>query len=205
MPSPATTTPPADTGFDPLVFWINHKNKILLLTGLLAVALAVGGIAEYVRTKNNAAAQELFAKADSAEGFRKVISEYSGSNSAASAYLMLAQKLREEGKFDESSKELNTFIEKFPNHQLISGAWTSIAANLEAQGKVDEALATYQKVSTAYANSFSAPTALLAQARIMAAKGKTEDARRLYEQVMTQYRENFASQQAAQEIRRLKK
>jgi len=205
MPSPATTTPPADTGFDPLVFWINHKNKILLLTGLLAVALAVGGIAEYVRTKNNAAAQELFAKADSAEGFRKVISEYSGSNSAASAYLMLAQKLREEGKFDESTKELRTFIEKNPEHQLISGAWTSIAANQEAQGKPDEALATYQKVSTAYANSFSAPTALLAQARIMAAKGKTEDARRLYEQVMTQYRENFASQQAAQEIRRLKK
>jgi len=205
MPSPATTTPPANTGFDPLVFWIQNKNKILLLVLLLVVGLGSWGISEYVRTQNNAAAQELFAKADSADAFRKVIADYPGSTVAGSAYLMLAQKLREEGKFDESSKELHTFIDKYPDHQLISGAWTSIATNEEAQGKLDDALKTYQKVSTAYANSFSAPAALLAQARIMAAKNKPEDARRIYEQVMTQYQENFAAQQAQQELHRLKK
>lgn len=204
MPSPATTTPPADPGFDPLVFWIQHKTKILLLTALGVVCLATWGLWAFVQTKSNQSAQELFRKADSAEGFRKVISEHPGSPVAASAYLMLAQKLRDEGKFDESTKELQTFIAKNPDHQFVSGAWTSIAANQEAQGKLDEALATYQKVSTAFANSFSAPAALLAQARIMAAKGKPEDARRLYEQVMTQFRDNFAAQQAAQEIRRLK-
>jgi TolA-binding protein len=205
MPSPATTTPPAETGFDPLVFWIQHKTKIVLLTTLGVICLGSWGLWALVQNKSNQAAQELFRKADSADAYRKVISEYPGSEVAASSYLMLAQKLREEGKFDESTKELQSFIAKYPEHQFISGAWTSIAANQEAQGKTDEALATYQKVSTAYANSFSAPAALLAQARIMAAKGKTEDARRLYEQVMNQFRENFAAQQAAQEIRRLKK
>jgi len=205
MSSPTTTTPPADTGFDPLVFWIQHKTKIVLLAVLLAVGLATFALSEYVRTKNGAAAQELFAKANSAESFRKVITDYPGTAAAGNAHLMLAEKLREEGKFDEATATLRAFLEKYPEHQLISGAWTSIAANLEAQGKVDEALATYQKVTTAYANSFSAPAALLAQARLHAAKGKPEEARRLYEQVMTQYQDNIAAQQATQEIRRLKK
>src|SRR5262249_21375753 len=100
MTSPATSTPPADTGFDPLVFWFHHKNKILILVALLALGLASWGISEYARTQNDAAAQDMFAKADSADAYRKVISQYSSSKSAASAYLMLGQKLREEGKFD---------------------------------------------------------------------------------------------------------
>jgi len=85
------------------------------------------------------------------------------------------------------------------------GAWTGLATNLEAQGKVDEALAAYQKVTTTFANTFSAPLALTSQARLLAQKGKTEEARRIYEQVMAQYQDNFAAQQAAQELRKLKK
>lgn len=205
MPSPASTTPPADTGFDPLVFWIQHRNKILLLAGLFVIALGAFALSEYVRRRTNNSAQELFAAANTPEGFRKVIAEYPGTIAAGNAHLMLAEKLRQEGKLDESTATLRAFVEKYPKHPLLSGAWTSIAANLEAQGKADEALSTYQKVSTIYANTFSGPAALMAQARLFEAKGKTEEARRTYEQVMTQYQDNVAAQQAAQEIRRLKK
>jgi TolA-binding protein len=205
MPSPTTTTPPAETGFDPLVFWIKHQSKILLFLGLFVVALGAYGISEFVRNKRNASAQALLANAHSAEDYRKVITDYSGTMPAGDAYLLLADKLRGEGKLDESSSTLHTFIEKYPEHPLISGAWTSIAANLEAQGKVDEALSTYQKVSTTYANSFSAPLALLAQARLLVQKGKVEDGRRLYEQVMAQYQTNIVSQEAQMELRKLKK
>jgi TolA-binding protein len=206
MPSPSTTTtPPADTGFDPLVFWIQHQRKIVLLAGLFAIALAVFAISEIIRSKTSAAAQELLANAHSADGFRKVIAEYPRTAAAGNAHLLLAEKLREEGKLDDSTAILRTFLEKYPEHPLLSGAWTSLAANLEAQGKIDEALSTYQKVSTGYANSFSAPVALMAQARLLVAKNKIEEAQRLYEQVMTQYQDNIVAQQAAQEIRRLKK
>ena len=205
MPSPTTTTPPADTGFDPLVFWIEHKSKLLLLAGIFVVGLATFGLSEYLRATKNAAARELLAKADSGEALRKVIAEYPGTVSAGNAHLLLGEKLRAEGKLDDSSATLRTFTEKYPEHPLLSGAWTSIAANLEGQGKVDEALSAYQKVTTAYANSFSAPLALLAQARILNAKGKSEEARRLYEQVMTQFPDNVAAQQAAQEVRQLQK
>ena len=205
MPSPSTPTPPADTEFDPLVFWIQHKTKVLMLFLLLVVGFGTFGISEWVRINKEEGARTLFASANSLEGYRKIIAEYPGTAPAASAYLLVAEKLRQDGKYDESTKELQTFLQKFPQHQLVSGAWTSIAANQEAQGKADEALATYQKVSTAYANSFSAPMALLSQARILEAKGKIEEARRTYEQVMTQYRDNVAAQQAAMEIRKLKK
>jgi TolA-binding protein len=205
MPSPTSTPQPAETEFDPLVFWIKHQSKILLFAGLLVVALVAYGISEYVHNKRKASAQALLANAHSVEDYRKVIANYAGSMPAGDAYLMLADKLRSEGKLDESSAALHTFIDKYPEHPLISGAWTSLAGNLEAQGKLDEALSTYQKVTTTYPNSFSTPLALLAQARILVEKGKTEDGRRLYEQMLTQFPGNIAAQQAQMELRKLKK
>lgn len=205
MSSPTPTPPPEDTGFDPLVFWIQHKTKVVLLALLFVVGLATFAISEWVRTSTNNAAQALFAKASTAEEFRKVITDYPNTSAAGNAYLLLGAKLRAEGKYEESTKTLRTFIEKLPEHELVSGAWTSIAANQEAEGKVDEALATYQKVTTGYANSYSGPVAFLAQARILNAQGKTEEARRVYEQIITQFPDNVASQQASQELRRLKK
>lgn len=206
MSSPTTTpAPAADPGFDPLVFWIQHKSKVVLLAAVFVVGLTGFAVSEYLRTSTNSAAERLLASASTVEGYQKVIADYPKTVSAGNAHLLLGAKLRAEGKYDESTATLRNFIEKFPDHPLVSGGWTSIAANQEAQGQADEALATYQKVTTAYANSFSAPLALLAQARLLNAKSKTDEARRLYEQVMTQFQDNIAAQQAAQEVRQLKK
>jgi TolA-binding protein len=205
MTSSTTTTPPADTGFDPLVFWYHHQRKILIFVGLVVFALAAYGISEYVRMRRDGAAQTALATAHTVDDFRKVIADFRGTAAAGNAYILMAAQLRADGKIDESNTALHTFIDKYPQHPMISGAWTSLAANLEAQGKKDEALAMYQKVSTSFANSFSAPQALMAQARILVAKGKTEEARKIYEQIIAQYPTNFISQLASQEIRQLKK
>jgi len=205
MPSPVETTTPPEPGFDPLVFWIQNRSKILLFSGLLVVALATWGISEWTRLRKLTGAQQLFTAAKSADDYRKVIAEYPGTLAAGSAHLLLAEQLRKDGKLDESSALLRTFTEKYPEHSLLSGAWTSLAANQEALGKADEALATYQKVSTSYAGSFSAPVALMAQARLLKSAGKTEEAARIYEQVTTRYPDNIVAQQAAQENRQLKK
>jgi tetratricopeptide (TPR) repeat protein len=172
MPTPATTTPTPEAEFDPLVFWIQHQSKILLFAVLFVVALGAYGISEHLRNKRIAAAESSLAASHTVDDYRKLISEYAGTAPAGDAHLLLAEKLRAEGKFDESAAILHSFIEKYPEHPLLSGAWTSLGATLEAQGKVDEALGAYQKVSTAYANSFSAPLALLGQARLLAQKGK---------------------------------
>jgi TolA-binding protein len=208
MSSPADTPPPAavvDSGFDPLVFWIQHRTKIVLFGGLLIVAVASYGVSEFLRSQKLAGAQALFAQAKSAEDYRKVIADYAGTPAAGDAYLLLAAELRKEGKLEESSTLLKTFTTQYPQHQLLSGAWTSLAANLEAEGKADEALAMYQKVSASYAGSFSAPIALLAEARLLREKGKKEEARKIYEQVAKTYAENPVAQQAAMELRLLDK
>ena len=205
MSSPAETTTTPEPGFDPLVFWIQHRSKILLFSGLLTVGLATWGISEWSRASTLAGARDLLATAKTADDYRKLITAFPATNAAGNAHLLLADQLRHEGKLDESSALLRTFAEKYPAHPLLSGAWTSLAANLEAQGKADEALATYQKVSTSYANSFSAPIALLEQARLLKARGKTDEAARIYEQVMTRYPDSPLAMRAGQENHELKK
>ena len=205
MPSPAETTPAPEPGFDAEIFWIKHKKNVQRFAMLFIVALAAWAGSEWSRTKKLAGAQELLAGAKTVEDFQKLIAKYPGTTAAGNAHLLAAAQLRKDGKFDESSALLRSFAEKYPEHQMLSGAWTSLAANLEAQDKPDEALAMYQKVSTSYASSFSAPVALMAQARLLKAKGKTEEAGKIYEQVMTRYAETAVAQQAAQEIKQLKK
>ncbi|MEA3209222.1 MAG: Tetratricopeptide repeat-like domain [Chthoniobacter sp.] len=208
MASPTQTSPPSPapaTGFDPLVFWVQHGQKVLAFAGLFAVALAIYFISEFVRTRRLTASAQALAEAHDAEGFRKVMVDYAATPAAGNAALLLGEDLRKQGKLDESAATLRTLIDKDPDHPLISGAWTSLAATQEAQGKQDEALSTYQKVSTTFATSFSAPVSLLAQARIFREKGKADEAKRLYEQVINQFQDTTFAQQAMQESQQLKK
>lgn len=201
--SPATPAPP--TGFDPLVFWVQHRQKVVIFAGLFVAALLIYFVSEFARTKKLEAGGRALAEAKDEAGLRKVISDFPGTAAAGDAHLLLAEKLRKEGKADEAVTALRTMIDKYPDHPLISGAWVSLAATQEAQGKQDEALGTYQKVSTSFATSFSAPVALLGQARIYKEKGKTDEARRLFEQLINQYPESMFAQQAMRESQQLKK
>ncbi len=206
MSSPLPTTPaPPETDFDPLAFWILHRQKIVLFTGLFLTALAIYFISEFMAAQKREASARLLAEAKDVDGWRKVIAQYAGSPAAGDALLLVAEQLRKDGKFDESATAARQFIDQYPEHPLLSGAWTSLGATLEAQGKGDEALSTYQKVSTTFANSFSAPVALLGQARIFKEKGKTEEAKRLFEQVINQYQETIFAQLAMRETQQLKK
>lgn len=206
MSSP-TPTPPAapENDFDPLVFWIQYRQKIILFIGMFLVAMAVYFGSEFLVMQKREASARSFSQAKDADGWRKVIAQYSGTAAAGDAYLLLAEQLRKEGKLDESAATLREFIDKNPEHPLLSGAWTSLGATLEAQGKTDEALSTYQKVSTTYATSFSVPVALLGQARIFKEKGKADEAKRLYEQVISQFQETIFAQLAMRETQQMMK
>jgi TolA-binding protein len=206
MPSPTqTTTPTPETGFDPLAFWILHRQKIVLFVGVFVAALAIYFISEVLAARKRDASAQMLAEAKDADGWRKVIAEYAGTAAAGDAHLLLADQLRKDGKLDESAATLRQFIERYPEHPLLSGAWTSLGATLEAQGKADEALSIYQKVSTTFATSFSVPVALLSQARIFKQKEKADEAKRLYDQVINQYPETIFAQLAMRETQQMKK
>lgn len=205
MPIPAETTPPpAATEFDPLEFWIRHKSKIMLYAALLIVALLSWSIFEYSKRSAQAAAGQAFANAKTADDFRKVIEQHSGSIPAGNAHLMLAQQLLSENKHDEATATLRQFTERFPEHPLFPGSWVALGVSLEAQGKPDEALASYQKVSTGFPNSYGAYAALLAQGRIFKDKGRTDDAKRALESVVSQAPQSGFAQEATRQLQQLK-
>ena len=150
-PAPPLRRRPQTTGFDPLVFWIQHRNKILLLAGLFAVALAA--FAHFrIRPPRGATPppRSFSPRPTTPDGFRKVIAEYPGHGRRGQrAPDARGKAARRKANSTNPRRRCAPSSKNIPSIQLISGAWTSIAANLEAQGKTDEALSTYQKVSTA--------------------------------------------------------
>jgi TolA-binding protein len=150
------------------------------------------------------AASAMMASAKTAVDYQEVINRYNDTSAAAAAYLLLADAQRKDGKFADANNTLQTFIAKFPEHELVSTARMATAANLESLGKQDDALAMYQVIGSLNAGSFNAPHALLAQAQILEAKNRVEEARRVCETIMTKYRDSYAALEAARVLRTLK-
>ena len=200
-----STETAAPESFDILVFWYHNRRKIIIYAGVLVAALALYGVVEFMNQQRRTASQELFAKATSQEDFRNVMKTYPGTRVAGNASLKLAEKLRDEKKFDESITVLQEFIAKQPEHPLIAGAWTGIAVAHELKGDLPKALDTYQQVVSKFPSAYVTPLALLAEARIYAQLGKKEDARRTYQDVMARYQESVFAAEANRELRFLKK
>ncbi len=207
MASTATfqPAPPPPDEFDPLEFWIRHRSRILLYGGLLIFAGLIYLAYWWSQTAMREKAAQSLAAAASTEDFRKVADQYPHTTAGGNALLLLAEHQRSEGKLDDSSATLQSFLQKHPKHPLLSGAYTSLAANQEAQGKLDDALATYKKVTTGFPNSFSVAAAYLAQGRILTAQGKAEEARHAYETVIASYPESLFREEASVQLAKLKK
>ena len=196
---------PVETGFDPYLFWIQHKGKILLYSALFVVALVIFGVSQFVSKKKTEESEQLFAAASTAEDFQKIISGYSGTPAAADAELKLADKLRAGKKYEDAIAALQKFIADHPTHPLISGAWLSLATTQELAGKPDDALATYQQCAVKFPHSYGGPISLLRQASLLQTKGKNDEARRIYENVIAQYQGTYFAQSATQSLSLLPK
>src|SRR5260370_413087 len=200
------TAPPSsyDAALETRVFWERFKTEII--TALIIVVLAIVGFGAYrfYIDRRAAGASAMLASAKSADAYQQVIADYPNTPAAADAYLLLAEARRKEKKFTEANTTLQVFIDKNPNHELVSTAKMAMAANLESMGKNDEALSMYQQIASTYPNSFNAPHALLSQWYLLRPNNQTEEARRRCETILTRYRESFWAGEAAQELRLLK-
>ena len=201
---PTAPPPSRDVALETRVFWERFKKPIT--AALLIVLLAMIAFTGYrfYSERRVAAASALLASAKSAQEYQQVIDRYPSTPAAADAYLLLAEARRNEKKFAEANTTLQTFIAKYPQHELVSTARMAMAANLESMGKPDEALTIYQQIASADPNGFNAPMALMSQVYILKAKNQNEDARRICETVLTQYRTSFWAGEAMQQLRMLK-
>src|SRR6266478_5768978 len=201
---PTVPPPSYDAALETRVFWERFKTEII--AALIIVVLAIVGFGAYrfYSDRRAASASALLASAKSADAYQQVIADYPNTPAAADAYLLLAEAQRKEKKFTEANTTLQVFIDKNPNHELVSTAKMAMAANLESIGKNDQALSMYQQIASTYPNSFNAPLALLSQVYLLKPKNQTEEARRLCETILTQHRTSFWAGEAMQELRLLK-
>ena len=193
-----------DTAPEREVFWDRYKKEVMAVLVLALVGVAVfAGYQLYSSRQENAAAAAL-SGAKTAPDFQKVITQYPSTSAGASAYLLLADAQRNEKKFAEANTSLQTFIDKFPKHELIGTARLAMAGNLEALGKKDEALAAYKRVVSDNPKGFVASIALYSEIHLLKEKKQIDEARRVCETIMTQYRESRLAPDAAYQLRLLK-
>ncbi|HME88786.1 MAG TPA: tetratricopeptide repeat protein [Chthoniobacterales bacterium] len=178
----------SDVAIETRVFWLRFQKEIA--AALIIVILSMSGYAGYrfYKHRRDSAAAELLGKAKAQQDFQEVIVRYPGTAAGASAYLLLAQKQREEKKFADANATLRAFIDKSPDHDFVPTARLAMAANLESMGKNDEALAIYKEVATKYTDTYNGPLALISQVPLLKAQNRIEDARRVCEEILTKYR-----------------
>jgi predicted negative regulator of RcsB-dependent stress response len=201
MPTTLSTT---DTAPERDVFWERYKKEVMavLILALLAVA-GYGGYRLYSDRQANAAATML-ASAKTSPDFQKVISDYPGTLAGGSAYLLLADAQRNEKKFSEANATLQTFLDKFPKHELAGTARLAMAGNLEAMGKKDDALTAYERLVSGDPHGFTAPIALYSEIHLLKEKKQIEEARRVCETIKSQYPQSRLVADAEYQLRLLK-
>lgn len=180
--------PTSHSAVEARVFWLRFQKEIV--AALIILILAMLGFAGYrfYTYRHNSAAAELLGNAKKPQDYQDVIARYPGTPAGASAYLLLAEQLRNEKKFSEANSTLQAFVDKYPEHDFVPTARLAVAANLESMGKDDAALAIYQEVASKYANTYSGPLALISEVPLLKAKNKIEEARRVCEEILTKYR-----------------
>ena len=201
----ATAPPPSrDVALETVVFWERFKKPVIVALTIALLAVIAFTAYRFYADRRAAAASAALASAKSAQEYQEVITRFSNTPAAADAYILLAEAERKEKKFEEVNKTLETFVAKYPTHELLNTAKMALAANLESMGKTDEALAMYQQIASAYPNTYAAPMAMLSQVYILKGKNRNDDARHICETILTQYRTSFWASEAMQQLRLLK-
>jgi TolA-binding protein len=185
---PTAAPPSHDPALEARVFWWRFRKEIVAVIIIALLGFTVFGAYRLYANRRASAATSLLADAKSVTDYEQLITRYSNTPAAATGYLLLAQKQRDQKQLTEANITLRTFIDKNPNHELAPTAEMAIAANLESMGKSDEALATYQRVAAKYPKNFNAPMALISQVPLLKAKNRIDEARRICEEMMMKYR-----------------
>ena len=180
--------PSSDAAVEARVFWLRFQKEIA--AALIIVILAIIGFAGYrfYTYRRNSTSAELLGQAKTPNDYQAVIERYPGTPAGASAYLLLAEKQRNEKKFAEANATLQRFVDKNPAHDFVPTARLAMAANLESMGKNDEALSIFQEIATKYPNTYNGPLALISQVPLLKAKNRIDDARRVCEEILTKYK-----------------
>ncbi len=181
-PSTSSPSPIAEIDHGPSKldqFLENHQKKLIIAAILIALGVAGyvvwSGLAE---AKAQEAGSALTA-ATTVEDYQKVISQWPDSKAAASAMLLLADAQWKDAP-EESIATLKSFIEKYPESQLLPTAQVSLALRLLDQEKLDAAKEILTEVVEDDEAAYIAPLAAIALGDIAKEEGNIEEATTWY-------------------------
>jgi TolA-binding protein len=112
----------------------------------------------------------------------------------------LADSLRSQGKFEESSALYQKFLAAFPTNPLGGGARLGLAENLAVAGKTDEALAALREVQAKDSASYAGPFAALLEGRTLIRMAKFDEARKVFANLVATYPQSPAGRAAGAQL-----
>lgn len=180
-----------------------ESNQKILAVGAVVVALSIGGYMIYrtIEADHRSDAGAALSAAKDIADLEKIKNDFSGTPSAASAALAIAEKQWSNTQQDEAIATLNEIIQKNPNHPARLLARSALAYRLLAQGKTGDAEAAFQAVIDNPDSHFLAPAALIALGDIAKKSGNKEKAEMSYNKVGKEYSDSKFAQIATERLK----
>lgn len=116
------------------------------------------------------------------------------------AYALLSPQQK---RYDEAAKAFATFVERYPNDELVPNAQYWLGEAYYVSQKNQPALQAFEKVISAYPNSSKAPGALFKIGRLQEVNGQPGAARAAYQRVLNDYPNAPAAGLARQRLKQL--
>lgn len=151
-----------------------NKNKLILGIGAVLLAIIVYMLASFKSESGKSTAAAALTGAETVEELRGVISEFPNSVVAGSAELLIAAKLMEEDKADESREVLEEFYSARKGHPLYLKGVSDLGLREHVDGNLDKAVSLLQEAAVpGEAPGFIEQTALLRLGDALTAQGMT--------------------------------
>jgi predicted negative regulator of RcsB-dependent stress response len=175
--------------------WIEaNKNRVIVGTGIIIVAIFIYSYFSWQRDQNEIAAGwaltqltlSIPATANAsqlADAYLKIAGDYPGTLGGRRAWMQGAAALFVAGKYPDAQAQFQKFLDAHPDGDFSAAAALGVATSLEAMGKTDSAVGAYQRVVNGFSEVVAVNTAKFALARVDEQQGKFTDAMSYYESI----------------------
>jgi len=206
-PKESSPTPLAEISQGPSAFEQfldkNQKN-LVILSILIALCVAMWVVYSGIQKSRQETAGSILGTAQDTPSLQSLITEHTGTQAAASATVLLADRQWTEGQQDNAIETLKKFIAANPTHPALPTAMASLGAKLMIQGKTADASKVFEEIITKPEARFIAPYALISLGDIAKIGGDLEKAETTYSRVKMDFPESSFAETANRRIATLK-
>lgn len=116
----------------------------------------------------------------------------------ASAHYKEAYGLFEAGNFQKAASFFQSFLDRYPNHELAANALYWLAETAYSESRFNRALIEFRRIEQEYPKSNKVPDAILKVGRCLEKLGQIDEAFAAYDRVIKEYPESRPAQLARQ-------